>query len=77
MNPSNPPPAEHVLRLVRTLTAPRAAVWRCWTEPELLQQWFCPQPWTVPEADFDLRPGGRMNTVMAGPNGERVDNQGI
>lgn len=77
MNPSNPPPAEHVLTLVRTLTAPLAAVWRCWTEPELLQQWFCPQPWTVPEADFDLRPGGRMNTVMAGPNGERVENQGI
>jgi uncharacterized glyoxalase superfamily protein PhnB/uncharacterized protein YndB with AHSA1/START domain len=68
---------EHVLTLKRTLAAPRAAVWRCWTEPELLQQWFCPKPWTVPEADFDLRAGGRMNTVMAGPNGERVENKGM
>lgn len=68
---------EHVLKLERTLAAPRAAVWRCWTEPELLMQWFCPKPWTVPEADFDLRVGGRMNTVMAGPSGERMANKGV
>jgi uncharacterized protein YbaA (DUF1428 family)/uncharacterized protein YndB with AHSA1/START domain len=71
------PIAEHTLTLERILAAPRRAVWRCWTEGELLKQWFCPRPWTVPEADFDLRVGGRMNTVMAGPNGERFDNQGI
>jgi uncharacterized glyoxalase superfamily protein PhnB/uncharacterized protein YndB with AHSA1/START domain len=71
------PQGEHVLTLERTLAAPRAAVWRCWTEPELLKQWFCPKPWTVPEADFDVRAGGRMNTVMAGPNGERMENKGM
>jgi uncharacterized protein YndB with AHSA1/START domain/uncharacterized glyoxalase superfamily protein PhnB len=71
------PHVEHVLKLERTLAAPRAAVWRCWTEPELLKQWFCPKPWTVPEADFDLRAGGRMNTVMAGPKGERMENKGM
>ena len=71
------PQGENVLTLRRTLAAPRAAVWRCWTEPELLKQWFCPRPWTVPEADFDVRAGGRMNTVMAGPNGERMENKGI
>jgi|APFre7841882724_1041349.scaffolds.fasta_scaffold02006_5 uncharacterized protein YndB with AHSA1/START domain/uncharacterized glyoxalase superfamily protein PhnB len=68
---------DHALTLERTLAAPRAAVWRCWTEPDLLKQWFCPKPWTVPEADFELRAGGRMNTVMAGPNGERIENKGI
>lgn len=71
------PEGEHALTLERTLAAPRAAVWRCWTEPELLKRWFCPKPWTVPEADFDLRVGGRMNTVMAGPNGERMEGRGI
>ncbi len=64
------------LEIARMIGAPRAVVWRCWTEPALFQQWFCPAPWSVPEADFDLRPGGRMNTVMAGPNGERVENVG-
>lgn len=69
--------AEHTLTLERTLAAPRSAVWRCWTETDLLKQWFCPKPWTVPEADFDVRVGGRMNTVMAGPNGERFENLGM
>ena len=31
----------------------------------------------MPEADFDLRVGGRMNTVMAGPNGERFEGLGM
>lgn len=75
--PETPPPASHDLVIRRTLAAPRAAVWRCWTEPELLKQWYCPKPWTVPEADFDLRPGGRFNTTMAGPNGERAENTGV
>lgn len=65
------------LELSRVIDAPRQAVWRCWTDPALLKQWFCPKPWSVPEADFDVRPGGRMNTVMAGPKGERFENEGI
>ena len=66
----------HTLVIERHLRAPRAAVWRCWTEAALLKQWFCPKPWIVAEADFDLRPGGRMNTVMQGPEGERIENEG-
>lgn len=65
------------LEITRVIEAPRHVVWRCWTDPDLLKQWFCPKPWSVPEADFDLRPGGRMNTVMAGPEGERFENEGI
>jgi uncharacterized protein YndB with AHSA1/START domain len=75
-HPTPQPEGEHTLTLVRTLAAPRSVVWRCWTETDLLKQWFCPKPWTVPEADFDLRVGGRMNTVMAGPNGERFEGLG-
>lgn len=69
--------APHELTLRRVIDAPRAVVWRCWTEPELLKQWFCPKPWAVTQADFDLRPGGRMNTVISGPDGERMDGKGI
>jgi uncharacterized protein YndB with AHSA1/START domain/uncharacterized glyoxalase superfamily protein PhnB len=70
------PEGEHTLTLKRTLAAPRSALWRCWTEPELLKQWFCPKPWNLQEAHLDLRVGGRMNTVMAGPNGERAEGKG-
>ena len=65
------------LELEFEIDAPRSAVWRCWTEPELFKQWFCPKPWSVAEAQFDLRPGGRMNTVMQGPDGTRVDSKGV
>ena len=63
------------LAIRRRLAAPRAAVWRCWTEPELLKQWFCPKPWHVTEAVIDLRPGGRFFTRMAGPmpDGSQAD----
>ena len=61
----------------RIMDAPRHAVWRCWTEANLLKQWHCPKPWSVAEADFDLRPGGRFNTVFAGPDGERMENKGV
>jgi uncharacterized protein YndB with AHSA1/START domain len=67
----------HDLSITRTIPAPRAVVWRCWTEPELLKQWYCPKPWQVTKAEIDLRPGGRMNSVFEGPDGEIHDNKGI
>ena len=69
--------AEHALTLERTLPVPRAKVWRCWTEPDLLVQWFCPKPWGVSEAVMELRAGGRFFTHMVGPNCEQVPNEGV
>lgn len=58
------------LSITRIIDAPRATVWRCWSEPDLLKQWYCPKPWFVSHAAFDLRPGGASYIVMNGPNGE-------
>ncbi|MFN4024402.1 MAG: SRPBCC family protein [Hyphomonas sp.] len=71
------PGPEHVLTLERTLEAPVAKVWRCWTEPKLLEQWFCPKPWYVSDVRMDLRPGGESFFVMHGPEGERFENLGV
>lgn len=65
------------LVLKRLLKAPREKIWRCWTEPALLEQWFCPAPWRCSQAEIELRPGGRFRTVMNGPNGETFDNTGV
>ena len=59
------------LKLVRDVAATPEALWRGWTEPELLKAWFCPKPWRVTHAELDPRPGGIFHTVMEGPNGER------
>ncbi len=48
-------PAERELVLIRLIDAPRDKVYRCWTEPELLMQWFAPKPFTTAEARLDVR----------------------
>jgi uncharacterized protein YndB with AHSA1/START domain len=58
------------LSITRHFNAPRAAVWRCWSEGDLLKQWYSPKPWTVSVADIDVRAGGKSQIVMNGPNGE-------
>ena len=53
-----------------------SVIWRAWTEPEHVKQWFTPKPWTTPECDIDLRPGGKFRTLMRGPEGDEFDNTG-
>ncbi len=72
-----PPTGGRDLEISRLLQAPRAAVWRCWTEPELLKRWFAPAPWTTPEAEIDLRPGGASRIVMRSPEGQDFPNRGV
>jgi uncharacterized protein YndB with AHSA1/START domain len=64
------------LVISRLLLAPRAALWRAWTDPTLLKEWWCPKPWTTEVRAFDLRPGGAFHTFMSGPDGGTSDNPG-
>ena len=64
------------LIISRLVHAPRATLWRAWTEPVLLQQWWCPKPWTTEVRAFELRPGGGFHTFMRGPDGGTSDNPG-
>lgn len=68
---------QHALELILDLDAPREKLWRCWTEPKLLEKWFCPKPWYVSDARIDLRPGGEFTCRMHGPNGEEFPNTGV
>ncbi len=72
-----PTPDDRTLQLTRLIPAPRHLLWRAWTEPGLLMQWFCPKPWRVVRAELDVRPGGRSLIVMQGPEGPEVPNPGI
>ncbi|HEY1707497.1 MAG TPA: SRPBCC family protein [Rhizomicrobium sp.] len=65
------------LVLTRLIDVPREKLYRCWTEPELLKQWFAPKPYTTPDARIDLRPGGANVITMRGPDGQDMPNRGI
>ncbi|HEY8577436.1 MAG TPA: SRPBCC family protein [Devosia sp.] len=76
---TNPLPTQDTDRdlvLTRILHAPRQNVYRCWTEPELIKQWFAPKPWSTPKAVVDLRPGGGNLITMADESGAEFPNAG-
>ena len=65
-------PEIHELVLTRLIDAPREKLFRCWTEPELLKQWFAPRPYTTPVAKTELRVGGASLLVMKSPEGQEI-----
>ena len=71
------PVADRELVLTRLIDAPREKLFRAWTDPALLVQWFAPLPWTTPHAELDVRPGGASLVVMRGPDGQEFPNRGV
>jgi uncharacterized protein YndB with AHSA1/START domain len=71
------PIADRELVLTRVINAPREKLFRAWTDPALLVQWFAPLPWTTPRAELDVRPGGASLVVMRGPDGNEFPNHGV
>jgi uncharacterized protein YndB with AHSA1/START domain len=65
------------LVLERVIDVPAAKLYRCWTEPALLTQWFAPKPYETPRAELDVRPGGANLVVMRGPDGAEMPNRGV
>ena len=69
--------ADRELVLTRLINAPREKVYRAWTDPELMKQWFAPKPYTTPVVEVDVRPGGSAYIVMRGPDGKDLPNRGV
>ena len=65
------------LILTRVIDAPPEKVFRAWTEPDLLRQWFAPKPWTTSHVETDVRAGGSTLVVMRGPDGTDFPNRGV
>jgi uncharacterized protein YndB with AHSA1/START domain len=76
MNAKSWKEGDRELVLTRTYDAPAAALFKAWTDPELVKQWFTPKPWSTTRAEFDLRPGGASLVVMADPDGNEFPNPG-
>lgn len=63
--------AARTICVTRDLAAPVAEVWRAYTEPELLDQWWGPAPWRAETKSMSFRPGGYWLYAMVGPDNER------
>ncbi len=63
--------------LTRTFDAPRALVWKAWTRPELLMQWWGPREFSSPVCKVDLRVGGSYLFCMRSPDGKDYWSAGV
>lgn len=70
-------PADRELSITRILGAPRDKIYRAWTEPDLLKQWFAPKPFETAHAELDVRPGGSSLIVMRTPDGTEMPSRGV
>jgi uncharacterized protein YndB with AHSA1/START domain len=62
-------PTERKLVLTRTFDAPRSLVFRAWTDPKQLAEWWGPHGFTNPVCEIDVRNGGGIRIDMTGPDG--------
>ena len=58
-----------VLTITRVFDAPRALVFKAWTDPTMLARWWGPHHFTNPVCEVDVRPGGGIRIDMRGPEG--------
>ncbi|HEY4612168.1 MAG TPA: SRPBCC domain-containing protein [Bacteroidota bacterium] len=56
--------------VTRIFDAPRALVWKAWTDPQHLMKWWGPKNFTLPTCKVDLRVGGKYLFCMRSPKGE-------
>jgi uncharacterized protein YndB with AHSA1/START domain len=70
-------PSDRELVLTRVIDAPPEKVYRGWTDPAWLTQWFTPPPYVTTSAELDVRPGGASVIVMRSPEGVEMPNRGV
>jgi len=70
-------PAERELLITRILDAERSLVFKAWTKPEQLVQWWGPRDFTTPSCKMDVRPGGAYRICIRSPEGKDYRMQGV
>jgi uncharacterized protein YndB with AHSA1/START domain len=55
--------------ITRVFDAPRALVWKAWTDPKYVMQWWGPKGFTAPSCEIDFRVGGKFLYCMRTPDG--------
>jgi uncharacterized protein YndB with AHSA1/START domain len=70
-------PNERTVVITRVFDAPRELVWKAWTDPKHMAQWWGPRGFTNPVCELDVRPGGALRIVMRAPDGTEYPMKGV
>ncbi|MBL7718144.1 MAG: SRPBCC domain-containing protein [Flavipsychrobacter sp.] len=70
MQPDFNLPSEQQITSTRIFETTPERVFRAWSDPEQLKDWWGPKDFTNTFEIFDFRPGGTWKFVMHGPGGE-------
>ena len=62
--------------VTRVFDAPRELVWKAWTDPKYVMQWWGPKGFTAPVCKIDFRVGGKFLFCMRTPDGQEGWNGG-
>jgi uncharacterized protein YndB with AHSA1/START domain len=62
--------------VTRVFDAPRELVWKAWTDPKYVMQWWGPKGFTSPVCKIDFRVGGKFLFCMRTPDGQEGWNGG-
>ena len=69
----HPPQAtDRDFAISRIFAVPRDVVFKAWTEPERMKQWWGPCGFTSQACQLDLRPGGSMHYCLRSPEGREM-----
>ena len=60
--------------LTRIFDAPRELVWKAWTDPKYVMQWWGPKDFAAPFCEMDFRVGGKSLFCMRTPDGQECWN---
>jgi len=63
--------------ITRIFDAPRALVWKAWTEPERMKRWWGPKGFTSPFCKIDPRVGGVYLNSIRAPDGKDYWSTGV
>ena len=64
--------AQQTLKICREFTSPIETVFKAWTEPKVLAEWFGPEGFTVLNAQTDLSVGGKYEISIQSPDNNTI-----
>jgi uncharacterized protein YndB with AHSA1/START domain len=71
---NTPDITDRELVITRIIDAPRRVVFKAWTDPKQVSEWWGPHGMTTPVCEMDLKPGGAFRTVVRDPEGTEYPN---